>query len=300
MEVKNRKGIILAGGLGTRLYPITIAVSKQLLPLYDKPMIYYPLSTLMQAGIKDILIITNPHDIDSFKRLLDNGSQWGINIKYSIQENPEGIAQAFIIGEDFIQDNSVVLALGDNLFHGEGLSESLISASKETNGSDIFVYPVKDPERYGVVEFNKAYEITNIEEKPTSPKSKYAVTGLYFYDNKIVEKARKIKPSKRGELEITDINKKYLLRKELNVEFLGRGMAWLDTGTFDDLQDAGTFIKTLEKRQGLKVGCPEEIAWRNGLINDKEFKKLAENDCTNLYGNYLLNLLNKKESNIYE
>ena len=294
MEVKNRKGIILAGGLGTRLYPITIAVSKQLLPLYDKPMIYYPLSTLMQAGIKDILIITNPHDIDSFKRLLDNGSQWGINIKYSIQENPEGIAQAFIIGEDFIQDNSVVLALGDNLFHGEGLSESLISASKETNGSDIFVYPVKDPERYGVVEFNKAYEITNIEEKPTSPKSKYAVTGLYFYDNKIVEKARKIKPSKRGELEITDINNMYIKENSLRAKLMGRGTTWLDTGTYESLQEAGSYIKTIEKRQGLKIGSPEETAWRMGFINDSELRDLGKKSLKSGYGSYLIELVDNK------
>ena len=294
MEVKNRKGIILAGGLGTRLYPITIAVSKQLLPLYDKPMIYYPLSTLMQAGIKDILIITNPHDIDSFKRLLDNGSQWGINIKYSIQENPEGIAQAFIIGEDFIQNNSVVLALGDNLFHGEGLSESLISASKETNGSDIFVYPVKDPERYGVVEFNKAYEITNIEEKPTSPKSKYAVTGLYFYDNKIVEKARKIKPSKRGELEITDINNMYIKENSLRAKLMGRGTTWLDTGTYESLQEAGSYIKTIEKRQGLKIGSPEETAWRMGFINDSELRDLGKKSLKSGYGSYLIELVDNK------
>lgn len=294
MEVKKRKGIILAGGLGTRLYPITIAVSKQLLPLYDKPMIYYPLSTLMQAGIKDILIITNPHDIDSFKRLLDNGSQWGINIKYSIQENPEGIAQAFIIGEDFIQDNSVVLALGDNLFHGEGLSESLISASKETNGSDIFVYPVKDPERYGVVEFNKAYEITNIEEKPTSPKSKYAVTGLYFYDNKIVEKARKIKPSKRGELEITDINNMYIKENSLRAKLMGRGTTWLDTGTYESLQEAGSYIKTIEKRQGLKIGSPEETAWRMGFINDSELRDLGKKSLKSGYGSYLIELVDNK------
>ena len=292
MEVKNRKGIILAGGLGTRLYPITIAVSKQLLPLYDKPMIYYPLSTLMQAGIKDILIITNPHDIDSFKRLLDNGSQWGINIKYSIQENPEGIAQAFIIGEDFIQDNSVVLALGDNLFHGEGLNESLLTASKEKDGADIFVYPVKDPQRYGVVEFNKKFEVTKIEEKPKYPKSKYAVTGLYFYDNKIIEKAKQITPSKRGELEITDINNMYLKEHKLRAKLMGRGTTWLDTGTYESLQEAGSYIKTIEARQGLKIGSPEETAWRMGFINDSDLRNLGQKYNKSGYGDYLIELLN--------
>ena len=292
MIIKKRRGIILAGGLGTRLHPITIAVSKQLLPLYDKPMIYYPISTLMSAEIKDILIITNPQDNESFKRLLDDGSQWGINIEYCIQQNPEGIAQAFIIGENFIQDHSVVLALGDNLFHGEGLNESLLKASKEKVGADIFVYPVKDPERYGVVEFNEKFEVTKIEEKPKYPKSKYAVTGLYFYDNKIIEKAKQISPSKRGELEITDINNMYLNEHKLRAKLMGRGTTWLDTGTYESLQAAGSYIKTIEARQGLKIGSPEETAWRMGFINDSDLRNLGQKYNKSGYGDYLIELLN--------
>ena len=300
VKQKKRKGIILAGGNGSRLSPLTKVTSKQLLPIYDKPMIYYPLTTLMMAGVIDILLICNSQNQKEFYELLGNGSKWGLNIEYICQPRPDGIAQAFILGEEFLNDSPCVLILGDNLFYGNDLTYLLKKANSSINGATIFVYPVSDPDRYGIVTFDKNRQAVSIEEKPKKPKSNFAITGIYFFDKKVVKYAKELNPSKRGELEITDINKRYLLRNELKVEFLGRGMAWLDTGTFDALQDAGTFIRTLEKRQGLKVGCPEEIAWRNGLINDKEFKKLAENDCTNLYGNYLLNLLNKKESNIYE
>ena len=287
-----RKGIILAGGKGTRLYPITSVVSKQLLPVYDKPMIYYPLSTLMLAGIKDILIITNPEDNDSFKRLLGDGKELGLNIEYAIQPKPEGIGQAFLIAEEFIENCSVVLALGDNLFHGDGLAKSLQQATLANEGSDIFVYPVKDPERYGVVELNKKYQVTKITEKPQKARSKYAVTGLYFYDKNIIEKAKKIKPSKRGELEITDINNLYLKEGSLRAKIMSRGMTWLDTGTYESLQEASQYIKTIEKRQGLKIGCPEEIAWRMGLINDSQLQKISKKYMKSGYGNYLLELLN--------
>ena len=287
-----RKGIILAGGKGTRLYPITSVVSKQLLPVYDKPMIYYPLSTLMLAGIKDILIITNPEDNDSFKRLLGDGKELGLNIEYAIQPKPEGIGQAFLIAEEFIENCSVVLALGDNLFHGDGLAKSLQQATLANEGSDIFVYPVKDPERYGVVELNKKYQVTKITEKPQKARSKYVVTGLYFYDKNIIEKAKKIKPSKRGELEITDINNLYLKEGSLRAKIMSRGMTWLDTGTYESLQEASQYIKTIEKRQGLKIGCPEEIAWRMGLINDSQLQKISKKYMKSGYGNYLLELLN--------
>ena len=287
-----RKGIILAGGKGTRLYPITSVVSKQLLPVYDKPMIYYPLSTLILAGIKDILIITNPEDNDSFKRLLGDGKELGLNIEYAIQPKPEGIGQAFLIAEEFIENCSVVLALGDNLFHGDGLAKSLQQATLANEGSDIFVYPVKDPERYGVVELNKKYQVTKITEKPQKARSKYAVTGLYFYDKNIIEKAKKIKPSKRGELEITDINNLYLKEGSLRAKIMSRGMTWLDTGTYESLQEASQYIKTIEKRQGLKIGCPEEIAWRMGLINDSQLQKISKKYMKSGYGNYLLELLN--------
>ena len=287
-----RKGIILAGGKGTRLYPITSVVSKQLLPVYDKPMIYYPLSTLMLAGIKDILIITNPEDNDSFKRLLGDGKELGLNIEYAIQPKPEGIGQAFLIAEEFIENCPVVLALGDNLFHGDGLAKSLQQATLANEGSDIFVYPVKDPERYGVVELNKKYQVTKITEKPQKARSKYAVTGLYFYDKNIIEKAKKIKPSKRGELEITDINNLYLKEGSLRAKIMSRGMTWLDTGTYESLQEASQYIKTIEKRQGLKIGCPEEIAWRMGLINDSQLQKISKKYMKSGYGNYLLELLN--------
>ena len=300
VKQKKRKGIILAGGNGSRLSPLTKVTSKQLLPIYDKPMIYYPLTTLMMAGVIDILLICNSQNQKEFYELLGNGSKWGLNIEYICQPRPDGIAQAFILGEEFLNDSPCVLILGDNLFYGNDLTYLLKKANSSINGATIFVYPVSDPDRYGIVTFDKNRQAVSIEEKPKKPKSNFAITGIYFFDKEVVKYAKELNPSKIGELEITDINKRYLLHNELKVEFLGRGMAWLDTGTFDALQDAGTFIRTLEKRQGLKVGCPEEIAWRNGLINDKEFKKLAENDCTNLYGNYLLNLLNKKESNIYE
>ena len=293
----NRKGIILAGGTGSRLNPLTKVTSKQLLPIYDKPMIYYPLTTLMIAGIKEILIICNPEHLDGFKNLLDNGNKWGISIEYICQPKPEGIAQAFILGENFIDNSPCVLILGDNLFYGNELTFLLKKANRNINESTIFLYPVSEPSRYGIATFDKNKKALTIEEKPKHPKSNYAVTGIYFFDNEVIKYAKELNPSKRGELEITDINNKYLKKNKLNVEILGRGMAWLDTGTFDALQEAGTFIRTLEKRQGLKVGCPEEIAWRKGLINDKEFKRLAEEDCKNIYGNYLLEILFKEKNN---
>ncbi len=287
----SRKGIILAGGTGTRLSPLTLGVSKQLMPIYDKPMIYYPLSTLMLSGIKEILIITTPFDNVIFKKVLGDGSNLGIHIEYSIQDKPEGLAQAFIIGEKFIGNSQVSLILGDNLFHGTELSEKLKRANKLNRGATIFAYPVLDPERYGVIEFNNKKKAISIEEKPKSPKSKYAVTGLYFYDNTVVERAKELKPSPRGELEITDINKSYLKDENLYVENLGRGFAWLDTGTFDSLLDAGTYIETFEKRQGLKICCPEEIAWRNGWIDNNQLEKIALTLIKNSYGKYLLRLL---------
>ncbi len=287
-----RKGIILAGGTGSRLYPITKGVSKQLLPVYDKPMIYYPLSTLMLAGIKDILIITTPLDIIHFKDLLGNGSDWGIQIHYEIQKEAKGIAEAFLIGEKFINNNPVALILGDNLFHGEDLINKLKKCA-ETNSPTIFAYQVNDPERYGVIEFSNTGKVISIEEKPKHPKSSYAITGLYFFDHTVVEKAKIIKPSGRGELEITDINQMYLSEKNLKVELLSRGMAWLDTGTCDSLHEASSYIKTIEHRQGLKVGCPEEIAFQNGWINLDQLHSLAIPLSKNGYGKYLASLNNE-------
>ena len=289
--VNSRKGIILAGGSGTRLAPLTLALSKQLMPIYDKPMIYYTFSTLMLAGIKDILLITTPEHHSIFKTLLGDGSNWGISITYEIQYKPEGIAQAFIIGEKFIGSSEITLILGDNLFHGTELTEKLKRAKALKKGATIFAYPVNDPERYGVIEFNKKQQAVSLEEKPKKPKSKFVVTGLYFYDNSVVDRAKEIKPSYRGELEITDINKSYLKENNLYVENLGRGFAWLDTGTFDSLIDAGMYIETFEKRQGLKIGCPEEIAWRNGWIDDEALERIAFNLKKNSYGQYLIKLL---------
>ncbi|MCT4706788.1 glucose-1-phosphate thymidylyltransferase RfbA [Enterobacteriaceae bacterium H16N7] len=287
------KGIILAGGSGTRLYPITMGVSKQLLPIYDKPMIYYPLSVLMLAGIQDILIITTPEDQTSFKRLLGNGRSFGINLEYAIQPKPDGLAQAFIIGEQFIGKDSVCLVLGDNIFFGQGFSPKLQSAASNVSGATIFSYQVKDPERFGVVEFDEEYNVLSIEEKPIAPKSNWAVTGLYFYDNDVIDIAKTIRPSLRGELEITSINEAYLQNESLKVELLGRGFAWLDTGTHDSLIEAGSFVETVQKRQGMMVACPEEIAWRNGWLTHSELEMTAHSLSKNNYGNYLFQLLKK-------
>lgn len=287
----NRKGIILAGGSGTRLYPLTKAISKQLMPVYDKPMIYYPLSTLMLAGIKDIMIISTPTDLPHFQELLGDGSEWGIKLSYKVQPSPDGLAQAFILAEDFIGASPVCLILGDNLFFGHNLTESLHNANQQQKGATIFGYHVQNPTAYGVAEFDENGKVLSLEEKPVQPKSNFAVPGLYFYDNNVVGIAKAIKPSARGELEITDVNKVYLQDGLLNVEPLGRGSAWLDTGTHDDLLDAGQFIATIEKRQGLKVCCPEEIAYRLGYINDVQLISLADPMLKNGYGKYLLNLL---------
>lgn len=285
---QKRKGIILAGGSGTRLYPMTKAISKQLLPVYDKPMIYYPLSVLMLAGIRDILIISTPHDLPLFKSLLGEGDTWGLNFSYQVQPSPDGLPQAFILAESFIGDDLSTLILGDNIFYGHHFQSLLSSATSREKGATVFAYHVHDPERYGVVEFNEKHEIISLEEKPKLPKSNYALTGLYFYDNQVVELAKKLKPSSRGELEIVDLNRLYLEQSQLNIEIMHRGYAWLDTGTQKSLLEASQFIAALENRQGLKVACPEEIAYRNGWINEDQLKKLITN---NEYGNYLNSLL---------
>jgi len=293
---KKRKGIILAGGSGTRLYPVTQSISKQLLPVYDKPMIYYPLSTLMLAGIQDILIISTPNDTPLFESLLGDGSQWGLNISYNVQPSPDGLAQAFILGETFIGNDLSALVLGDNIFYGHDFNELLLNAMKRDDSATVFAYHVNDPERYGVAEFNKNNKVLSLEEKPKNPKSKYAVTGLYFYDNNVVSMAKSLKPSARGELEITDLNRLYLEKDKLNVEIMGRGYAWLDTGTHDSLLEASQFIATLENRQGLKVSCPEEISYRRGWISASQLEKLAAPLSKNTYGQYLQRILKEKNN----